>query len=305
MIIIQAVNTTPHNIQSGIATKVTGKTIPSIVNNTNDVCICDYECEYEGTVFAEVGGEDYKNDKKEFLFRRLISSDSVAIMLFKNGIKIADLNDDTYGTFFNGFPNGNSEQQLYVGYLLSWEEVYNLHGGGKYQIKADLQITGQNSTRESIKYNLMGYSDLAADRTVVINSVQNGNILRSDFDFTDLMWEQYSRFPGIFFEDSESFEKNAYLTQDYRQKQIQDKIIENWTLTCDFIPRTVSENITKNALLSNQILITDYNILNEKILRQVSVYPESIEKTRFSDNTKSNYSIKFTSKDDNIIKRNF
>ena len=47
-------------------------------------------------------------------------SDTVAIELWKNGEKIADLNDNTYGTFFNGFANGTAEQQLYVGFLLEF-----------------------------------------------------------------------------------------------------------------------------------------------------------------------------------------
>jgi len=58
-------------------------------------------------------------------------------------------------------------------------------------------------------------------------------------------------------------------------------------------------------VLSNEFTVTDYNILNEQILREIDVYPESIEKTRIQDNRNSNYIIKFTSKDDNIIKRNF
>ena len=306
MITIQLPDTNAHVPISGLATKVNGESLPEIISiPVSDFCYCEVECDYVGNVFAEVGGEDYKNDKSQFLFRRFVTSDTVAIELWKNGVKIEDLNDNTYGTFFNGFASGTTEQQLYVGYLLEWEEVYNIYGGGEYQIKAELSVIGVSSTFESELYKLMGYSDKAADGTVKIETVQNGNIMSSIFDFTDLNWNQSIRIRGNFFEESEGFEKIIYKTQEHKQKQVQDKIIENWTLQADLIPRSVSEFLTKNAALSNSFIVTDYNLLNEQILRSIEVAPESIEKTRILDNRTSNYIIKFTSRNDNFIKRNF
>tara|TARA_R110001592_G_scaffold13889_1_gene63186 strand:- start:532 stop:1452 length:921 start_codon:yes stop_codon:yes gene_type:complete len=306
MITIQLNNSTPHFIGSAMATKVKGDSLPTISSKkVNDFCYCEVDCGYVANVFAEVGGEGYKNDKSQFLFRRFVPNDSVAIELWKNGVKIEDLNNDDYGTFFNGFPSGTAEQQLYVGYLVEWEDVYAVYGGGEYQVKAELSIIGVPSTFESEKFKLMGYSDVAADGTTRIETVQNGNIMSSIFDFTGLDWYQSVRIRGIFYEESEEFEKIIYKTQEYRQEQVQDKIVENWTLETNIIPRSVSEFITKNAVLSNSFNVTDYNLLNEKILREIEVYPESIEKTRIQDNINSNYVIKFKSRNDNIIKRNF
>ncbi len=214
MIIITLPNGTPQSTE-GMAVKLSGQTLPEItVTETNDFCYCETECKYNPLVLAEVGGEDYKNDKSQFLFRRLISGDSVEMKLYKDGVELATLNNNTYGTFFNGFASGNIYQQLYVGYLLEWEEVYNLHGAGAYMIKTELNIVGNTSTVNSELYNLMGYSDRVADNTVRIETTQNGNILGSDFDFTGLEWFQSMRVRGNFYEDSESFEKNAYLTQN-------------------------------------------------------------------------------------------
>jgi hypothetical protein len=289
-----------------MATKIQRKSLPNLSKKeVNDICYCNYECEYSANVFAKVGGEDYQNDKSQFLFRRFIPADSVSIEIYKDGVKIDDLNDDTLGKFYNGFPDGNSEQQLYVGYLLDWEKVYSLYGAGNYRVMAQLNIIGEQSTFESELFVLRGYSDEAADGTVRIDSTQNGNIMSSIFDFTDLNWYQSVRIRGRFFEEAEEFEKIIYKTQNYRQEQIQDKIIENWTLEADMIPRNISEFLTKNAVLSNNFVVNDYNILNEKILRGVEVYPESIEKSRIVDNRNANYVIKFTSRNDNIIKRNF
>lgn len=305
MITIQLADGTPYSITSGLATKLLGETLPEIIDIPSiEFCYCEVGCEYRANVFAEVGGEDYKNDKREFLFRRLIAADTVSIKLYKNGVEIADLNDATYGTFFNGF-TGSAEQQLYVGYLLEWESVYSLHGGGEYQVKADLVVVGVSSTYESELFTLKGYSDQAADATVRIATIQDGNIISSEFDFTGLDWYQERRVRGLFYEDSEEFEKKIYQTQEYRQEQVQDKVIENWTLQADFLPRSISEFITKNAILSNSFKVNDYNLTNEAILREVDVYPESVEKIRIINNRTSNYIIKFTSRNDNIIKRNF
>ena len=129
--------------------------------------------------------------------------------------------------------------------------------------------------------------------------------MSSIFDFTGLNWYQQVRVRGRFLEEAEELEKIFYKTQDHRKEQVQDKVIENWTLQADMIPRSISEFITKNAILSNNFVVNDYNIMNEKILRDIEVYPESIEKSRFVDNRTANYVIKFTSRNDNIIKRNF
>lgn len=306
MITIQLPDSSPQTPPSGLATKLKGDSLPEITQKIlNDFCYCEVECEYVSNVFAEVGGEDYKNDRSQFLFRRFVASDTVAIELYKNGVKVDDLNDNTYGLFFNGFASGTTEQQMYIGYLLEWEEVYNLLGPGEYQIKAQLSIIGVASTFESELFKLIGYSDIAADGTVKIQTIQNGNIMSSIFDFTGLNWNQSVRIRGSFVEDGEEFEKIIYKTQEYRQEQIQDKIIENWSLQTDLIPRSISEFLTKNAVLSNSFNVTDYNLLNEKLLRKIEVYPESIEKKPITDNRKSSYIIKFTSRNENIIKRNF
>jgi len=306
MITIQLNDANPQSIVSGLATKLKGRTIPNILSKKeNDICYCNVDCEYKSNVFGNSGGADYQNDKSQFLFRRFISTDTINIELYKDNVKIADLNTNDYGNFYDGFPDGNDEQQLYVGFLLDWGDVLDSFGGGNYRVKAQLNILGVVSTFESELFCLMGYSDEAADGTVRVESYQNGNIMSSLFDFTGLNWYQQVRVRGRFIEEAEEFERIVYKTQNHRQEQIQDKIVEKWRLEADMIPRSISEFLTKNAVLSNNFVINDYNILNEKILREIEVYPESIEKTRLIDNRKANYVIKFTSKNDNIIKRNY
>tara|TARA_R110002012_G_scaffold48480_1_gene126205 strand:- start:828 stop:1748 length:921 start_codon:yes stop_codon:yes gene_type:complete len=306
MITIQLNDSRPQSRFLGQATKLKGKTIPTVIGKKgNDICYCEADCEYTSNVFAKIGGEDYQNDKSQFLFRRFVDDDFVEIKLYKDNVEVAVLNNNAYGNFYDGFPQGNDEQQLYVGFLLDWQDVFADFGGGNYRVKAYLEILGNVSDYESELFVLKGYSDQAADGTVRIESYQDGNIMSSIFDFTGLNWYQQVRVRGRFLEEAEELEKIFYKTQDHRKEQVQDKVIENWTLQADMIPRSISEFITKNAILSNNFVVNDYNIMNEKILRDIEVYPESIEKSRFVDNRTANYVIKFTSRNDNIIKRNF
>ena len=163
MIIIEQTNTVPYVYNSGNAGKVLGPSLPEAPDpQTNDTCICDFiKCEYVEKIFVSPDFPDdyWKNDKNEFLFKRFVSADTVLIELQLDGVKVADLNDNTYGTFFNGFSSGSDEQQLYVGYLVDWLSVYNSFGVGRYKVVANLNIIGVSTVFESRDFNMFIYSD--------------------------------------------------------------------------------------------------------------------------------------------------
>ena len=120
---------------------------PSIEELTK-ICNC---CCAENIVFANPGQGEFQNDKKDFIFRRVLPPDTIEIKLFKDGQFLADLNDNTYGEFFNF---GDLANPNYKGYLLYWENVYNIHGGGTYQIQADQVIASIPSTFTSPDFEL-------------------------------------------------------------------------------------------------------------------------------------------------------
>ena len=304
MITIQLNDNIPY-LEEGMAVKKLGDALPEIPETLEtDFCPFVFGGQFEYCVFAHEDMSDWKNDKSEFMFKRFIPNDSIDIELWKEGLKVADLNNNNLGTYFPTF-SGTASQQLQKGYLLDWYLVWSMHGYGKYTIKAQLNILGNQSEWESDVYNLMGFTEQAANRSVSIVSNQNGNIMSSVFDYTGLEWHQQIRLKGVFNEVSESFEKNAYRTQNYKQKQIQDEIVENWELELDRLPRDVSEFLVKDRLLSNEFKISDYSLYNEKVHKLVNIYPESVEKTRLQNTRNSNYLITFTSKFKNVIKRNF
>lgn len=309
MIIIVKPNTTPYTYNSGNAGKELGASLPEAPNpQTNDICICDFiECEYTERIFVSPSNPDqyWKNDKNEFIYKRFVAVDTVAIELHKNNKKVADLNDNTYGTFFNGFPSGSSEQQLYVGYFLNWLDVYNVFGSGDYTIVANLNIIGAQTVSTSRIFTLSIYSDELANGTVRIETIQNGNIFGNDFDFTGLEWNQSLRVPGEFGNPSPTFETTEYKTSTHKRTQNKAVMGREWELNTKLISWEVVEKLIYNKMLGNEILITDYQIKAESLWRRVSLFMKEIEKPKISGNPKRRYNIKFVDVKDIYTKKNF
>lgn len=307
MITIQLANSTPYSITSGLATKIQGEVLQEPTEQpVNDFCYCEYECEYKEKVFGDVVSNDFwKNDKNTFLYRRLLSTDTVVIKLFKNGVELATIVDDTYGEYINGYGSSfTAEQQLYVVFTIDWQKVLQLEGGGEYQICTELNIMGVASNQDSQKFTLFPYSEENANGTVRIETTQNGNILGNPFDFTGLNLYNSYRIPGKFTEQAPALESDRYLNRDYKLNQIQDSSIAKYLLRTKRIPRVISLMLSRESVLANEFLVTDYNLINEAIFRRVSVYPESIEKTDIGRTIRAAYEIPFTDKFEDNRKRN-
>jgi hypothetical protein len=306
MIIQSTVDTNPYLIYDGMATKVEGETLPIIPEEgTNDVCICDIMCPYTEMVFAKVGDVWWKNDKNDFLFQRLVAADTITIKLFKNGVELATITDDTYGTYYASFPN----YALVTGFLVEWEKVFNLEGAGLYQIKADKVILGVASTFESQYFRLLEYTDERADETVRIESYQSGNIVRNQFNFTDMLpdgWYQSFRIRGKLFTPDPKMVIDKYPNQDWKNIQIQDQVVNEWKLETEQLPSIITNKLVYNVTLANTIQITDYNIYNHEIYRRIELYTTEIEKLADpSKNTERSYVLTFSDKTEDIIKRNY
>lgn len=309
MIIIEQSNSNPYSYTSGNAGKLLGPALPEAPDpQTNDTCICDFlQCEYVEYTFADPSNpNDYwRNDKNEFLFKRFVPVDTVSIELHKDNIKVADLNTNTYGTFFNGFASGTAEQQLYVGYLLDWELVYSAFGAGNYNVVANLNIIGVSTIYTSRSFRLILYSDILANGTVRVETTQNGNIFGNDFDFTGMEWYQSLRLPGVFGNPTPIYEATDYETSTHKKKQNKAKMSREWTLETRLINWEVAEKLIYNKMLGNEILVTDYQIKAESLWRRISVFMKDVDKPEIKNNPKRRYNIQFTDDKKIYTKRNY
>lgn len=277
---------------------------PTTNNNISSICgTCKDKCEYKEIVFASDNDSPIEKDFSDFLFQKLSNSDTITFELYKNGNKIADIiNNDVHGIYYDGFTN----QPLYIGLLLDWTKIFNLYGGGTYQLIANLNILGTPSTFESRFFYLYKYDTELAHRTVKIESYQAGNIIGSEFDYTDLIeggWYSSIRVKGTFGEKSYPKEVDSYLNTSYVQVQNREQIIPEYTCRIDFVPDTVATIVNQQQSLANEIFITDYDINASVQYRQLPVTIESIETEPF-DFGLYKYILTCRDRQQDLIKRN-
>lgn len=303
----QIPNTMPFVNAYGMATKLAANPVPVPPEIVGEVISCNYiQQPYSETVFAsDDPTEWWKNDKNEFLYKRYISGDTVDIELYKNDVKIEDLNNNDFGTYFNGFPNGSNEQQLYKGYLLDWHLVYATYGSGNYTVKAQTNILGVANEVVSRNFYLIPYSLEAAHGTVRIESVQNGNIIGNIFDFSNLQWYQSLRVKGRFGNPQPIYSTDNYVSENRVIEQNQARMNREWDLFIKPIPFEIVEKIIYNKVLANSILMTNYNIFAESEFKRVSVVLKEASKREIENSQNQIYELKFSDNKDIYIKRNY
>ncbi len=274
-------------------------------DDTNGICYCAIECEYRELVFAEIGGESYKNDFSSFLFRKVDSSDIINFELFKNGSKVADLNDNTLGTYYPSF----ASQPLQTGFILSWENVLSVHGAGIYCVKVLQTILGENNTFESRLFQLKPYSDRSANRTVAIKGVQTGDIEGSRFVFRDLLpggWPFYVRVRGYFQEVEPEIIKDFVKDSENKIIQRYDQLIKKYVLDIYQAPKSVLNLFLNGEIsLANNIFVTDYNIKNTEILRNIEVDNQNIGYDPLKNQLKQEMRLEFNARSQNLVTRNY
>lgn len=312
MIFIQLNNTSPENLHA-MECKLEACTVESVEESIFCDCSCVDGCFRKLPVFAKVGGTDKQNDKSSFLFRVLNSADTCALELWKKEgtawVKKEDLNNNTFGIFYDlGAFTQHTGQELYCGYQLNWLPVFTTHGFGEYYVRADMSILGQAVEQFSETFYLLEYSDSRADETVSIYTVQNGDIRRSPFDYTDMNWEQWIRVHGYFGFPRPTFITEEYLLNNYEEEQIQDEIRDEYTLEIDQkLSGGLAQDLIYTRLLANKIEVTDYNSCNTDSKRfcNFPVKPSSIEEPSEDRYAKGRfYKVKFTDRFKDNFKRN-
>jgi hypothetical protein len=259
------------------------------------------ECCYNELVFAKPFGQWWENDKSSFLLKRFIETDSIIFKLYKDDEFLVNLVNNTYGEFHNF--------QMYVGYIIYWENIYTIFGRGSYKIKADMTVAGQSMNWQSRDFCLEQYDTLRADKTFRLETYQTGSILRSGYNYDELGlnrgWYQSYRVRGKFGNKKPTLESDYLLTSDRRLLQLQDKVSYEYELQTDLIPADLANSIIEDNLIANEIFISDYNIFNSEVYRRIELIPSSISDVKhYSNNRRISYTITFKDRFDNILKRN-
>lgn len=267
------------------------------------LCGCFYACDYKEIVFASDDGDQYKKDYTDLLFKKLVSSDTIEIKLFKDCREVATITDNTFGQFYDGF----AKKPLYIGFIADWSLIFDSFGGGLYQFKTNLSILGEDSTIESRLFKLHKFNDQLAHKTIKFESLQNGNIINSQFDFTDLLpngWPQYFRAQGFIELQAPELVEGFFVTSTYVQSQNKETINNNYKSILDFLPDGLIKLLNFNFVLANELFVTDYNLLANETFRRLPVKANNISLNRLNMYNVV-YEIDLQDRVQDIIKRNY
>jgi len=263
--------------------------IPEGITAPIDFCFCEYECDYIQTVLS---GSDADIPDPDGSFQVFLKPD--------NGPEIELVNDD-YGTLFE---LGTMAQNSKAGYLVDWSKVAAQTGYyGLYEFRLVQNFFGQSLEKTTHKFYLRPYSPEAANGTIRIETIRNGCI-EGGVDYSGLDWKTQIRIPGKITGEKE-IETESYVNTSREEIQIQDKVIDTYTIKTKGVQSIVFEPLMSDGFMSNTILITDYNLFSYRDLRDISVriseYPSQNE---YSTTRYANFEIKFVEKTQNKIKRN-
>jgi len=305
MIVIDIANSKPVGTSDKAAFKWKPTSIiPPPNPNTNDICIC--KCAYYEKVFSESGSiiKWWKNDKTTLMFKKQIASDTVTIKLYKNAVAQATISNNTYGLYY---AYGTLPDINVCVFIADWNKIYNALGVGTYYFEITKKVLGVTlAAYNSIYYKLNKYSDSLANGTVRIETYNTGTIINAEIDYNALfaagLYQSY-RIEGKLMPKQPKVETDNYLNQDYKYLQIQDKIINEWTLITGMLPSSISNMIIYDNLLANKILISDYNAYNEEIIKEKEL--SLVEIPNKNGYINHYFTIKFKETLENNIKNNF
>lgn len=225
------------------------------------------------------------------------------------------LNSNTYGLYYS---TGTLKANVW-GLVVSWVKVADSIGFGNYEVN----IVIENATPTEIfnktwKFNLMPYSCESAHGTVRIESVNTGYI-EGGFDYRNISvdnvfstsakkskgWIQQVRYYGQLDVSALPVEIDNLSDQNRNLLQVQTKISNEYNLRLEFIKTDLSNQVIYDNLLSDYLLLCDYNADNVDTYRDVKVSLLSVETPEKFRNKTQLINIKFVDYKQNLLKRYF
>lgn len=253
-------------------------------------CFCDFECETNLLAFADTSPSATDRTKDYFtLYYK--SKDETATIDFKIGDTV--LVDGVHGDSI-----GN-------GFIVDFTKIFTELGGGAYTLTIDVSGEfGFDFVKEFGKFQVCPFSELRADGTVKIKSIQNGNI-ESGFDFEDENVPFYIRLDGFF--------GNKKKVNDFIKtpngSRVDVQVHDRWFYEYEFIFDTNKYNfvnlILDNLLAGDEVYFSDYNLSNmttKQPFNNILVRETETDTEHVTGTNTSNYVVKLEDALKNNIK---
>lgn len=237
----------------------------------------DCNSDYVWRVLADVGSSDpLKNDTTNFIeWYEKTGIASAKVYLCKcDGAKIDLTALSTYGTpydfGFNIMPNVNynTNGEKAIGYHIEWKKVLTLIGEGIYYLQFEATtLFGSITIKKTPSYCLKKYTVARADGTVRIEYYLNGIIGKNENDkkvrdYLKSNWYNMHRFDGYFFYQNSQYKVDEIQYQNGFIDEVEHGQTPEYLMKIKPIPFFKHDILRTDILMSNRILVTDYNTKN-------------------------------------------
>ena len=145
--------------------------------------------------------------------------------------------------------------------------------------------------------NAVGAVTDSRNKTVKIETFQNGLIQSGQFNFTDLLeggWPTSIRLPGTFGEAQYELERDIYQDPSYREIQNRDQVTREFQFKSELIPESLTDRFATLDILGNQIIVTAYDVLQELKYEKFPVVGENFSDIRYDGLGRASFDITFS-----------
>ena len=269
-------------------------------------CVCG-GCDDELVLHDSDGISNYSNDKTTFIFNKELPGDDYDLKLYpKDGTDADGITIDTnIADIYDYGDLPYDTGAILSGFHIKWILVFSLHGNGDYIIRGTITKQGREFDYESHCFKLRTFSCEMARDTVKIEAYQNGYIISERIDLSGTNWLTSIRLPGKLIRNTPKLVTSNYISEGRVQKQIQDRVDDEWTLELWNMKTKFKNLLIYNLILNNDFYVSDYNV-NEEKYNRIALAPDSIERVKAQAyNPDPRVTLKLKSRIQDTIKRNF
>lgn len=298
MVFKELTNVNPMSL-CGMATTIQTEniTVPSSAYEP-DFCYCKYECDTCYDVWGG-GSLDWQNDNTTFAFIKTISTDTFSLSLWKNGVNVATITDNTYGDFVSSYA---SKPKQYS-FVINWDLVYQAFGNGNYIFKNNYTSVGVANEFVSQEFCLSQYNDTEANGYIKFDWFQDGEILNNNFIFCTPLFHSI-KFNGLLNIDSPKTNKDSYATSEREIKQFRTEQVNNYTFSSKMINQSMYTLLNENIFLAEKLTITDFNLFGTGFKQKDFKFNEVSEFNDPNNTRLINLKLSLEDYKQNIIKNN-
>lgn len=253
----------------------------------------EFECCDELLVLAdEFSTDEFKNDCPSFIIMQSEYITSITLKLEKKEagvwVEKTTISDQTFGSFFDyGFFDNNLFEKA-LGFKPTWSTILTTYGAGCYRFKteeATIVASPSEINNYSPVYTLKQYTPELADKTFRIEWFNNSTLGVSERDprkqdFKNIGavagvdargWQQCIRLKGVFwYQESEYLLENTRYESGRLEKYRQEQT-PIYKLRILPVGAYIHNLLRTQALMSDDIYITDYNSTGIDIYKQKHV----------------------------------